>query len=1637
LVSWWRGEGNCLDAVGTNNGTLQNGATFAAGRVGQAFSFDGTNDYVKIPRAPGLDVGNQVTIDFWMKADPSTPIGSRTQGLVTSDFYGIEIGGVGENNVGIEFFTSTDGGVNFAHTSDPDGHGAVFPTGEWHHVAGTYDGANMQLYIDGLPWGQPRFQANPISPMLANSFVAIGSEDGRTTCGSCLQSRYFMGLIDEVDIFNRALSPSEIAAIYNAGASGKCVTLIPPFISVQPTNRTVTLGANVTFSAAAGGTPPLSYQWQLNGTNIAGATATALTLTNVQPAQAGVYALVVTNAAGSTTSSNALLTVNPPPPCTPPPSGLVSWWRGEGDCLDTAGTNNGTLQNGATFAAGRVGQALSFDGVNDYVKIPKVASLDAPSQLTIDFWMKADPSTPIGSRTQGLVTSDFYGIEIGGVGENNVGIEFFTSTDGGVNFAHTSDPNGHGAVCPAGEWHHVAGTYDGANMQLYIDGLPWGQPRFQANPISPMLANSFVAIGSEDGRTTCGSCLQSRYFMGLIDEVDIFNRALSASEIAAIYNAGAAGKCPPGVAPSIMTPPASQTVLAGATATFTVTAAGTPPLSYQWRLNGTNVAGATGTSLTLSNLQPAQAGNYAMRVTNAFGSIISSDALLTVILPPPCAPPPSGLAAWWRAEGNGNDAVGKNNGALVNGVGFTNGVVGQAFAFDGADDAVIVSNAPGLNFGSGQDFSIEAWIEPRSSTTYYGVMSIVDKRLSPVWTQDVGYEFNLGDGQLHFRMSDSLSGPSYGFGPAGPDMRDGTFHHVAVTVARNSATGGKLYVDGQMVLTFDPTVAAGNLSNTEPLRIGVNANSTFFSNFKGAIDEVSLYNRALAAAEIQAIYNAGGAGKCPPGVAPSIMTQPASQTVLAGSTATFTATAAGTPPLSYQWRLNGTNIAGATGTSLTLSNVQPAQAGNYAMRVTNAFGSILSSNALLTVVLPPPCAPPPSGLVSWWRAETNALDEVGGNNGSLHNGVGFASGEVGQAFSFNGSNSYVEVPDSPALRLTNQLTIEFWVKRQQGDWPYDYLLNKGGDWTRGALNYGVSFAPASLDSHLAFLFAGGNRHSTGIADLNWHHWAIVARNGDVDPTFYLDGVQQPITRREGASTIRLYRSTEPLRIGAQVDSISGWLYYSKAVVDEMSIYSRALSATEIQAIYLADSTGKCHQAPSILMQPASQMVTETSNVTFAVTAAGTPQLRYQWRLNGTNIAGATGTSLTLANVQASSAGSYSVRVANAFGLVISSNAVLTVNRLPVAQCADAIVSAGANCQADASVNNGSFDPDGDPITVSQSPPGPYPLGTNRVTLAVTDDKGASSSCSALVIVLDRTPPALNCPGGKVLEFQNERGTVATYSVTATDVCSTVSLVATPPSGSLFPIGLTSVHVQATDGCSNSAQCSFTVTVLGAQGVKSNVLAQLIALWSNAILTKSFAQKFDAAIQHLADSLNPAYWINQTHLQPRSGNTAMNEEELAVNKLEDIMGSRKCPVAPAVLQGFIDRIVKCDRLLATISIQDAANAGLNARRIAEALAMVAKGDHEAAAGHYANAIEHYRNAWRHVLQLRLQVSLNPDGTTRLQFMGNNNKSYLIEVSPDMVNWVSSGTCTADAEGNVEFTDPNATHQPLRFYRAVEQ
>jgi hypothetical protein len=144
------------------------------------------------------------------------------------------------------------------------------------------------------------------------------------------------------------------------------MVIVPPSITVQPSNLTADQGSSATFSVTVTGTDPLFYQWYFNGTNLlAGATSTSLTLNNVQVTDTGNYSVVVTNVAGSVTSLAAALALT----CDASPSGLVAWWPGNGDAYDVVGNNNGTLQGGTSFTNGIAGQAFYFNGTDAYVEI--------------------------------------------------------------------------------------------------------------------------------------------------------------------------------------------------------------------------------------------------------------------------------------------------------------------------------------------------------------------------------------------------------------------------------------------------------------------------------------------------------------------------------------------------------------------------------------------------------------------------------------------------------------------------------------------------------------------------------------------------------------------------------------------------------------------------------------------------------------------------------------------------------------------------------------------------------------------------------------------------------------------------------------------------------------------------------------------------------------------------------------------------------------------------------------------------------------------------------------------------------------------------------------------------------------------
>ena len=255
---------------------------------------------------------------------------------------------------------------------------------------------------------------------------------------------------------------------------------------------------------------------------------------------------------------------------------------------------------------------------------------------------------------------------------------------------------------------------------------------------------------------------------------------------------------------------------------------------------------------------------------------------------------------------------------------------------------------------------------------------------------------------------------------------------------------------------------------------------------------------------------------------------------------------------------------------------------------------------------PGPCVESPADIVSWWPGDGNALDIQNGNNGTLQNGAAFATGKVGQAFTFDGVNDFIEVPDDPSLRIGDVISIEFWAKRQR--FGIDPVVEKGGDWNLDVgdpgANYGTGLHEVN-NNMFYFYFKGGWRGADGVSDLGWHHYAVVAIQGQPNPSFYIDGVEWPSLYAGGVSSIDLNAaSTLPLYIGAQANDPQGYDYYGNNVIDELAIFNRALSPTEIQAIYNAGSGGKCKGTPTPT-PTATATFTPTPTATFTPTPTPT------------------------------------------------------------------------------------------------------------------------------------------------------------------------------------------------------------------------------------------------------------------------------------------------------------------------------------------------------------------------------------------------------------------------------------------------
>ncbi|MDQ4120274.1 MAG: CHRD domain-containing protein [Acidobacteriota bacterium] len=216
------------------------------------------------------------------------------------------------------------------------------------------------------------------------------------------------------------------------------------------------------------------------------------------------------------------------PFCTPPFVGTAAWYRAENSANDWSGGNNGSLQNGATFVTGKVGQAFNLDGTDDYISAADTTSL-RPVNLAIQGWFN------FAAVSGGIMIA-----KTAGIGTNESFVLYY---DGTFLRGAVGGPNGLGEIISisftpvAGDWYHIAYTFDDFSdtQILYINGVAVAA---EAATASIIYDAHPLTIGAEYENGAL-----SYFFKGKIDEVQIYNRALSASEIQSIYQSRSSGVC--------------------------------------------------------------------------------------------------------------------------------------------------------------------------------------------------------------------------------------------------------------------------------------------------------------------------------------------------------------------------------------------------------------------------------------------------------------------------------------------------------------------------------------------------------------------------------------------------------------------------------------------------------------------------------------------------------------------------------------------------------------------------------------------------------------------------------------------------------------------------------------------------------------------------------------------------------------------------------------------------------------------------------------------------------------------------------------------------------------------------------------
>jgi hypothetical protein len=1000
-----------------------------------------------------------------------------------------------------------------------------------------------------------------------------------------------------------------------------------PFITTQPTNETASPGSTAAFSVSAGGATPLQYIWQVNGASIAGATNSSYTVVNAQFSNSGNYSVIVTNAYGVITSGVAAFNVIIP----------------VASVIDVAfGTSSPAPKTG--FAA---------------------------TGVTVDDFWNAYVAT-----TEGLPALEFMDGTMSGAS-----LEVENATDSYSN--GSSDPMYGGYLYSGGIFVNIynlmGGMYD-----LYLYGH--GNVDVQ-NGIYDLTAGS-MDYGTE--ATTNGPGWLSGVWQEGVQYVEFTNVDVPSGQTVTIaVEPGATGYAlisglqivPVGSrSPNayLVTGPADQLVGQGSNATFSASATGAAPLFFQWLFDSFIIPGATNSSYTVTNATVASMGDYSVIVSNSYSTVTSAVATLTVFEPVGALinvafaySVATGKRGYAAAGVSTNDYWNTFSslentgpwGALPN-LTFANGIASQV----GLTNFIIDYPAATTNGASDPMYgvciypSFEAGgINLGITNLAAGVYNIYLYGHGPADNENSIFQLTVGSvnyGSQATTTNSSWIRPAWHIGVQYVEFTNvivaaGQTVSIAVS-AENSMpypypflSGLQIAYVGSPIIVQQPaapTVVSGSVASLDVEAIGATPLSYqwLYDNtvISGATDSsYSISNVQTNNSGSYSVIVTNGVGSATSAAAlltviqiqdaspPFIITQPTSQAANQGSSAIFTALAEGPAPLAYQWMFNGVAIPEATNSTLVVSNVQPANAGDFSLNVSNANGTDTSTVATLSVLQP-----------------VAKLIDVAFTAASVTGKWGFAAIGVTSNDFWNTSVTGTEV--LPNLQFVDGTPSGAGLA----------VTNAGEFYANGASDpmYGVYVSPYSGDITLTI---------TNLTSGTYDFYLYGHGSVDIDnSTFYLMAGQQS------------YGSEATINGSGWLSAIwqegVQFVEFSNVIVAAEQPISITVGQGAGGSIALSGMQMAFLNPPSsnafIVCQPANQVAAFNSTATFSVLAGGATPLSFQWQFNDTNVPGATNSSYSVIHAQQGNSGNYSVIVSNAYGSVTSVLVMLTVNEPIVA-----------------------------------------------------------------------------------------------------------------------------------------------------------------------------------------------------------------------------------------------------------------------------------------------------------------------------------------------------------------------------------